>query len=91
MSPVGAGQPIQVAHCASAVGQHSASMRWDLSDGAYTSRKDSGWAIAASGTSNNARIVLQPAAGQSGQSGQRWTPGPSRTADPWKFLTVDIY
>ncbi|GIH69499.1 ricin-type beta-trefoil lectin domain protein [Sphaerimonospora thailandensis] len=85
---VRAGQPIQVAHCASAVGQYSASMRWDLTDGVYTSRKDDGWAIAASGTANNARIVLQPV---TGQSGQRWTPGPSRTADPWKFLTVDIY
>ncbi|MFD8532047.1 ricin-type beta-trefoil lectin domain protein [Streptosporangium canum] len=82
---VAAGQPIQVANCSSAVGQYSASMRWNLTGGTFLSRKDTGWAIAPSGTSDGSAIVLQRAAGQ------KWSAGAGRAPDPWKFLTADVY
>ncbi|WP_202638458.1 ricin-type beta-trefoil lectin domain protein [Bailinhaonella thermotolerans] len=77
------GTPVQVATCASAVGQYAASMRWTAVPGGYASRKDPSWVIGASGTGDNAPVTLQRAAS--------WAPGASRTPDPWKFLTADVY
>ncbi|NUR83381.1 MAG: hypothetical protein HOY71_04750 [Nonomuraea sp.] len=74
------GTPVQAATCASAVGQYSDSMRWRLSGGTYASRKDGSWVI---GSSDGTNVTLQ-------RSGV-WSPGASRTPDPWKFLTADLY
>ncbi|MFI6386287.1 ricin-type beta-trefoil lectin domain protein [Nonomuraea sp. NPDC050540] len=77
------GQPVQVANCSAAIGQYSASMRWNLSGGGYASRKDPSWLIGAAGSADNTPVTLQRAG--------TWTPGESRRPDPWKFMTVDIY
>ncbi|NRQ40138.1 hypothetical protein HII36_51195 [Nonomuraea sp. NN258] len=77
------GRPIQVADCASAVGQYSASMRWNRTGGVFASRKDPSWVIGAAGTTDNTPVTLQ-------RSGT-WTAGASRTPDAWKFLTADLY
>ncbi|GAA0912463.1 ricin-type beta-trefoil lectin domain protein [Nonomuraea longicatena] len=77
------GRPVQVADCASAVGQYSDSMRWTLAGGVYASRKDGSWVIGAAGSADGTPVTLQRAG--------TWSAGQSRTPDPWKFLTVDIY
>lgn len=74
------GTPVQVAGCSSAIGQYSDSMRWNLSGGTYGSRKDPSWVI---GSADGTNVTLQ-------RSGA-WAGGDSRTPDPWKFLTADVY
>ncbi|MFE3451919.1 ricin-type beta-trefoil lectin domain protein [Nonomuraea sp. NPDC059194] len=77
------GRPIQVANCSAAIGQYANSMRWNQAGDGYASRKDASWLIGAAGTADNTPVTLQRAGS--------WTAGESRTPDPWKFLTADLY